>query len=82
MITLQDFCLESWKGQMKHLLINLRSKYDSYIIHNKKHANYDAVAKLQDMFGAFHEVSINNIIYTTGDYASLISFIQRVGFFY
>ena len=58
-ITMKDFCLDSWEDPIKHLLLNLRSKYESYITHSKKQAKpcYDGVAKQQGMFGAFQEVS-------------------------
>ena len=57
-LTLQDFCIDSWKRDFTVFLREIRNKYDKHIFGKRSIITYTGVSKQGGMFGAFHEVSI------------------------
>ena len=56
-LTLEDFCIDSWKHDFTLFLKEMLHKYDKHIF-CKGSINYTDVSKQGGMYGAFHEVSI------------------------
>ena len=60
-VTLQEFCIDSWKSAFLFFLKEVRMKYQMHIFLTKKSTtkyNYSGVSKQESMYNAFKEVTL------------------------